>query len=120
MPGFWSAGYCRAANTFKPNTLEKNAGICRSLLEEAVRSRLRVPPGCRAGSLLSGGLDSSSIVSVAASLNQNRLHVPGSKFPVFTLYFPEANPLYRFKVSGWVNEENYVKAVLEKYLPLDR
>ncbi len=100
------------------NTLEKNAGICRSLLEEAVRVRLRTPPGYRAGSLLSGGLDSSSIVSVAATL-QNRLSDAKSPFPVFTLYFPEANPLYRLKNADWVNEEEYVKAVLEKYPQLE-
>ena len=68
---------------FSKATLEENAEIFLSLFKESVRARLRIPLGTRAGSLLSGGLDSSSIVSVAATLQSEK------PFPVFTLCFPE-------------------------------
>jgi len=90
-------------------SLEENSEIFFKLFEDAVRVRLRVPDGLRAGSLLSGGLDSSSIVSVAASTQKN------PAFPVFTLHFPEANAAAGAKNRKSVDESKYSQAVIQKY-----
>lgn len=88
-------------------SIEENGEIFRHLFQEAIRARLRVHSQFRVGSLLSGGLDSSAIVSIAASI-QNSL-------PVFTLYFPEVNPDDRFKNFDAVDEGPYCEAVIQKY-----
>ncbi len=88
-------------------SLEENAEMFRRIFWEAVKARLRSPGGFRTGSLLSGGLDSSSIVSVAAS--------PRGRLPVFTLHFPEADPVYHSKSFDSVDEKVYSGAVIEKY-----
>ena len=94
-------------------SLEENGEIFLSLFQRAVQDRLRVPSGNRVGSLLSGGLDSSSITAVAASLDGG-----GSSLPVFHKSYPEANPAYRLQNFDWVDESVYVEAVLQKY-PLE-
>jgi len=90
-------------------SVQENAEEFRHLFQEAVRARLRVPPGCRVGSLLSGGLDSSSIVSIAASIQKDK------PFPVFTMCFPEADPAYHFKKKDWVDETSYSEPLVQKY-----
>ncbi len=89
-------------------SVEENAEIFLHLFQDSVRARLRAPYGWRAGSLLSGGLDSSSIVSVAASISP-------TPFPVFTLCFPEANRDHQIKNMDWVDESAYVQDLVQKY-----
>lgn len=91
-------------------SLEENAQTLRGILEEAVRARLRTSPNRRTGSLLSGGLDSGSITALAAK------ELPG--LPVFTLYFPEADPAHRRKNTDDVDEGPYIRSLLERY-PLE-
>ncbi len=90
-------------------TLDENAEIFLSIFKKSISARLRVPPAFRAGSLLSGGLDSSSIVSVAATLQNEK------SFPVFTLHFPEANPRYQSEMADPVDESPYQNSLFEKY-----
>jgi asparagine synthase (glutamine-hydrolysing) len=59
---YWSAADVQAASTPKTDPAEQ-VDAFRALLVDAVR--LRVPDGAHTWSLLSGGLDSSSVVSVA-------------------------------------------------------
>lgn len=97
------------------NSLEENAEIFLSLFTKSVEARRRVPPSHRVGSLLSGGLDSSSIVSVAATIQTQRLTGKFSHFPVFTLHFPEADPSYQLKHKDPVDESFYSSTVILKY-----
>lgn len=96
-------------------SLEENAEIFLNLFQDAVKVRLRTPPRMQAGSLLSGGLDSSSIASVAARILRGPLSPAGGGFPVFTLRFPEANPTYELKNSDPVDESLYSEAVIHQY-----
>jgi len=94
-------------------TPHENADRFRWLFEQAVRDRLRAPRSHRIGSLLSGGLDSSSIVSIAAP-SRNSSHAQEC-FPVFTLLFSEADPDLQFPNKDAVDERGYIHAMLEKY-----
>lgn len=91
-------------------SLEDNAERFRAIFEEAVRCRLRVPVNYRVGSLLSGGLDSSSVVSAAASLLG-----PGISFPVFNLNFKRYNPAMRLKNTDGVDENLYFNSVVQAW-----
>lgn len=91
-------------------SLEENAEEFRVLFQETVRSRLRTPKGGRVGVLLSGGLDSSSIAAMAASLQP-----PDSKLSAFTLCFPEADRSYQYRNKDWVDESPYYNALIQKY-----
>lgn len=94
-------------------SLRENAEAFRAVFHEAVRARLRIQRGSRIGSLLSGGLDSSSIVSVAASLRNSA--GDGSPFPVFSLRFPEANRAYQLRNTDFTDESPYIQAVVERH-----
>ena len=96
-------------------SLEENAEIFLHLFKEAVRARLRVPPGLRRGATLSGGLDSSSIVSMAAGLFRENSRFNKADFPVFTAHLPEADSAYQSKNKDPVDENTYSTAVVEKY-----
>ncbi len=96
-------------------SVSENAERFRHLFEEAVRARLRIPSGYRVGSLLSGGLDSSSIVSIAASIQNRSLGSEASGFPVFTLHFPEANPAYQLRNTDSVQESPYSEALIKRF-----
>ncbi len=90
-------------------SLQENGERFRAIFEETVKARLRTTPGRLAGSFLSGGLDSSSIVSMAASL-------PGfqpEKFPVFSMVFPDADSRYQMKHLDSVDESFYQAAVVK-------
>lgn len=93
------------------SSCEENAGVFLSLFTQAVQARLRTFPGCRTGSLLSGGLDSSSIVSIAATLAKDS----GSPFPVFSLSCPEAGSDDRFGSQDSADEFPYRQALIERY-----
>lgn len=90
------------------SSMEENAQIFRHLFTEAVRARLRTPKGRRVGSFLSGGLDSSSVAGVAASIF-------GPSFPVFTLLFPEADTRYQRSHKDPVDEIAYAEEVIKKH-----
>ena len=92
-------------------SLQENAGIFRELFLQSVRDRLRAGPSGRAGSLLSGGLDSSAIVAAAAPLQP--------VLPVFTLSFPEADPRYKVAWADWVDETSYVERMAAAYPGLE-
>ncbi len=91
--------------------LRENAERFQFLLRESVRAMRHVPAGARCGSLLSGGLDSSAIVSVAAS-------EPGFRpetLPTFTLRFPEADPSQTLASYDPVDESCYTDALARLY-----
>ena len=96
-------------------SLKESAEGFREVFREAVRARLRIPSGRRAGSLLSGGLDSSSIVAMASPFQQE-FSRPAAPFPVFTLFYPEANPSYQLENVDWVDESSYVATLRQRYL----
>lgn len=79
---------------------------CLTLLTEAVRCRLRShkPVGC----YLSGGLDSSSVVCLSASLKKNGLADHG--LATFSLLFPglacDESPYIRDVVGRWAVRSN--------------
>jgi len=84
-----------------PDTRRPAQDVFRELFEDAVASRLR---GSNAlGAMLSGGLDSSSIVSVAA---RQLLASPGRTLQTYSFDYPETSHL---------NEREYVEAVLDTY-----
>ncbi len=95
-------------------SLRENAEAFRPVFREAVRARLRAPRGFRTGSLLSGGLDSSSIVSVAASLPISLGDAP-PPLPVFSLRFPEANRAYQLRNKDFTDERSYIQAVVRRH-----
>ncbi len=98
------------SESLSKSSCEENAGVFLSLFTQAVQARLRTVSGYRTGSLLSGGLDSSSIVSVAALAGDSE-----AGFPVFSLSCPEANPEYQLKNYDFADEAVYRKALIEKY-----
>ena len=95
------------------DSITENAARFRHLFEEALRARLRVPPGYRSGSHLSGGLDSSSIVAVSASLQSE------SSFPIFSLRFTEADSIYKMQNPSHPHdgpdEIYYFQTLVERY-----
>ena len=91
-------------------SLEENARIFLGIFRQAVQDRLRTSSPHRAGSLLSGGLDSSSIVAVGAV---------SPPLPVFTLHFPEADLRYKLDWADWVNETPYVDRMIGAYPSLE-
>lgn len=96
-------------------SLEENAEKFRALFEEAVRARSRRPPGHHVGSLLSGGLDSSSIAAAAARLERQNAPDADGTLRVFTLVFPEANPRYQYRNADPVDESSYWRPLAEAY-----
>lgn len=96
-------------------SIEENAEKFRSIFQEAVRARLRTPPGYRVGSQLSGGLDSSSIVAMACSIRNGSSDIEKKPFPVFTMHFPEANPEYHYKNKDPLDERGYAQVLVDAY-----
>lgn len=100
-------------------SLRENGEQFHKIFTQAVEVRLRHPEGYRNGSLLSGGLDSSSIVSVAAS----RTGFRAESLPVFALRFPEIAPPDHLRHYEGVDESRYRDAVIERFglrfLPVD-
>lgn len=91
-------------------SLEENADAFLEIFREAVKCRLRTLLGTRTGSLLSGGLDSSSVVSVAAGLTTE----PGP-FPVFNLRFLEDAPALRLKNTDPLDESPYFDSIVHAF-----
>lgn len=88
-------------------SLEENAEKFRALFDAAVRARACAPSGLRLGALLSGGLDSSSIVATAAAFSP-----PG--FPVFSHAFSEKDDAYRPDNTDSVEEASYRSALITR------
>lgn len=115
---FWVRKYWNWNPDSEPRSkasLEENAEAFRHIFFDSVRARLRAPIGYRAGSLLSGGLDSSSIASVAAHLQRGDSTSNKSDFPVFTLHYTDPRTWRARNNRDSVDESVYWNALIEKY-----
>jgi asparagine synthase (glutamine-hydrolysing) len=107
--GYWPAPALSTDTSFRPQPADDDRiAEFKSLLIDAVALQLRsdVP----IGSCLSGGIDSSSIVGIAASLKSGRLTAPGHRHQE-----REATPhlafFAQFREAG-IDERPYVDAVV--------
>ncbi len=94
---YWTIGDSAPEEDLKSD--EAYVEAFREIFTEAVRCRLRA--GSTAGSMLSGGLDSSSITCVASRLRRQK----GAKLPVFSIVFDEA---------AACDERKYMRLVLDR------
>lgn len=92
----------------------ENAEAFRAIFYESIAARSHMRGGNgRVAALLSGGLDSSSIASIAAVVEKER--GSSAPFPVFTMLFPEADPAFQMEGMDPVDESAYARAVIEKH-----
>jgi asparagine synthase (glutamine-hydrolysing) len=97
---YWSLN---SAHEIRYSTDQEYAAHFQTLFSEAVRCRLR-HPGTGIAAQLSGGLDSSSVVSMAAWLKREG-KVDSAPFETFSLVSPEPKD----------DESNYIDAVVRKW-----
>jgi asparagine synthase (glutamine-hydrolysing) len=97
---YWSLN---SAREIRYSTDQEYAAHFRELFSEAVRCRLR-HPGTGIAAQLSGGLDSSSVVAMAAWLKRERT-VDSAPFETFSLISPEPKD----------DERAYIEAVVRKW-----
>ena len=97
---YWSLN---SAREIRYSTDQQYASHFRELFSEAVRCRLR-HPGTGIAAQLSGGLDSSSVVSMAASLKRGGT-ADSAPFETFSLISPEPKD----------SERSYIDAVVSKW-----
>jgi asparagine synthase (glutamine-hydrolysing) len=69
------------------SSISENTEKLRMLLNQAIRSRMRIAKGFKVGSTLSGGIDSSTITSLASLIHQEKPHSSSTPFPFFTICY---------------------------------